>query len=112
EYTPVLGENIAEIPGDGSVRRFYNKDLARLDEDGKVVLREDSGYLPEIPAQPDENHIYRGMSYEEWLASLERGHLLSTGEYNLPEQEGLTFFTPDPARAAIYAGDFAPHAFR
>src|SRR5690606_11159514 len=112
EYTPVRTDNVVEIRDGEPGRRFYDKSIARLDEDGKVVLREDSGYLPEIPAQPDEDHIYRGMSYEEWLASLERGYLLSRGEYNLPEQEWLTFFTSDPARAARYAGDFAPHAFR
>lgn len=111
EYTPVLGENIVEVPGDGPVRQFYNKDLATLDNKGRAVLREDSGYLPEIPAQPEEGVIYRGMSNEEWLASLERGYLLSEGYYNLPGEEGLTYFAVDPKTAASYASGYAPYPF-
>ncbi len=57
----------------------------------------------------DNNYAYRGMSYEEFAASMRRGTIKSRGGYNLiKSQEGLTFFSPEAGAAQSYAGGFAP----
>lgn len=79
----------------------------------KITNKEPFDALPEdaletVPEKP--GHVYRGMSTEEWEASVERGHIESIGHYNL-SQEGLTFY--GSARTAEhYATGFAPYAFQ
>jgi len=64
-------------------------------------------------AKPEPGMLYRGMSNAEYRASIERGSFRSEGGYNLgPDQEGLTYFSPDLGKAGNYAAGFAPYAFK
>lgn len=63
-----------------------------------------------IPESPDVMH--RGMSHEELLDALSNGGFQSKGEWNLPGQEGLTFFSSRPSQAESYASGFAPWQFK
>jgi hypothetical protein len=71
-------------------------------------LNPDSGYHKEIQAQKTPGVLYRGMSHEEFHNILKTGEIKSKGDYNLAGQEGLTYYSKDPAQAQNYAHGFAP----
>jgi hypothetical protein len=48
------------------------------------------------------------MSFEEFAGIAESGVIKSSGEWNLAGQDGLTYWTTEPASAAHYANGFAP----
>jgi hypothetical protein len=64
--------------------------------------------LDAVPGRAD--HVYRGMSAEEWEASVQAGQLQSLGTHNL-EQEGLTFYGSS-ATAEHYSTGFSPFAYQ
>lgn len=71
------------------------------------------GWMPSLPEKGDPNLMYRGMSYEEWQAALDRGYIQSDGRMNIGEEQvGLTFFGVDPRMGESYAGGFAPPRFQ
>lgn len=111
EIIPHLIEGIREEPyGHGSM--FYDPSMVDIDREGYrpfMSLRKDSGVPTKIPWEREEGYLFRGMSDEELLNALESGYFESRGEHNLgEEQRGLTYFSPDPDKAAYYAGGFAP----
>ena len=51
--------------------------------------------------------IHRGVSHEEYENILKSGVIKSKGKGNFPEQEGLTYYSTDPAAAGAYSSYFA-----
>ena len=93
----------------GSVRH-YDPNKAHIDADGYVVPKVDTEAA--LPKTATPGVIYRGMSWEEYQASLKSGNLASMGGYNLEGQEGLTYFSSDPEQAVSYANSFAPWQYK
>jgi hypothetical protein len=94
-YDPKYAESYQLVP---DVEGVKPKDVAR-------------GSFDDVKAEPGK--IYRGMSYEEYQAALERGHFVSRGDYNIGEaQKGLTFYSTDPRQAQAYAQGFAPWMYK
>jgi len=56
----------------------------------------------------DEEYLWRGMSSKEWEDTQKRGYVKSKGEYNLSNQQGLTYFSVNPRQARSYAAGFTP----
>jgi hypothetical protein len=56
--------------------------------------------------------MHRGMSDEELREALSRGFFHSRGDWNLPGQDALTFFSSRPSQAESYASGFAPWQFK
>lgn len=74
-----------------------------------IIRPKDVGSFPEVPT---EGRMYRGMSAEELENASADGFFKSIGSYNLPGQEGLTYWSSKPKQAQTYANDFAPWAFK
>lgn len=74
-----------------------------------LLFRKPKDAIDEIESLQAPDLAYRGMNWSEWRAARERGFVQSRGGYNLgPEQENLTFFSPDIRVAHSYASGFAP----
>ena len=56
----------------------------------------------------DGKTLWRGMSAGEFWDLIERGKQRSRGDYNLPHQESLTYFSGDSYVAFSYASGFSP----
>lgn len=88
------------------------------DEAGNVIASREAlkplvphPYLEDV-APNDSGLMYRGMSADELADILLRREIKSKGDYNLTGQEGLTYFTTDPASAAYYASAYAPEQYK
>lgn len=74
---------------------------------GKTVYKTPKDAIASIPA--DSSLAYRGMCWEEWQSIRKTGFIMSSGAYNLgDEQKDLTMFGMDPGTALHYAHGFAP----
>jgi hypothetical protein len=63
--------------------------------------------IKDIPT--DDNYVYRGMSFEEYVNIKKTGFVKSRGEYNLGDaQKNYTFFGDSFKTARFYAGSFQP----
>jgi hypothetical protein len=76
----------------------------RLQDEAKVY-RDVKDVTDDVTNDP--NLAYRGFSFEGWLDAREKGHVESTGEYNLGDQEG-TYWGSDFETGRFYASSFAP----
>lgn len=62
---------------------------------------------------PDPELAYRGMAWEEWESIQTKGHIYSSGHYNLgDEQRDYTMFGYTPDTALHYAHGFAPTQYK
>lgn len=94
---------------------FIDPDRAIVEYDGEfsntIIPTQGAKYLEEIVEQNDDV-LYRGMSAEEYRGALDQGYIKSQGRYNIgDEQEGLTFFSTNPAQAQSYASSYTPDGF-
>lgn len=94
---------------------FIDPDRAIVEYDGEfsntITPTQGAKYLEEIVEQNDDV-LYRGMSAEEYRGALDQGYIKSQGRYNIgDEQEGLTFFSTNPAQAQSYASNYTPDGF-
>lgn len=78
---------------------------------GRTHLTPRGGLGSFIPPEGD-SVMHRGMSDEELQEALKRGFFQSKGEWNLPGQDNLTFFSSSPGQAENYASGFAPWQFK
>jgi hypothetical protein len=101
-YDPKYAEEIEEKHDDFSYKYVKPKDNIN-----------DKTLLLDKGQQEQPGYIYRGMSYDEYVSSKERGFLQTKGDYNLgPDQEGLTYYTTDISSAASYSSSFAPWQYK
>ena len=78
-------------------------------EDEKTTsYKHPKGAIEEIPEDPE--FVYRGMSWEEWMAVRKTCKIHSEGGYNLG-QKGYTFFGSAGA-AVYYASGFTPWMYK
>ena len=85
-----------------------------VDEAGKIIASREE-IVPLVPPKwaeevikQDPDLMYRGMSADELADILMKREIKSKGDYNFDNQQGLTYFTTDPASAESYANAFAP----
>ena len=92
---------------------WYDKRYAHVEHDdtfGPVArLKPDSGLADKIPEKPDDEHMWRGMSHEEWTRAQQRGYIESDHAYNMSNQQSITSFSRHPRNAESYANGFAPN---
>lgn len=110
----------AKLPADvKSVQRYstptyYDPKMAKLEtlDAGtpyeSQIPRPLPGLVTEIHPLESKDNMYRGMSDEEFQHFQKTGKIESRGTYNLPGQEGLTYWTTDTKTAEAYANGFAP----
>lgn len=99
-------EEIITDPNDDRWTFYKNWD----GKTGKTLYKTPKDAIAEIPADP--NLAYRGMSWEEWKSIEEKGYIQSAGGHNFSNQNGLTFYGPDPGTGENYASGFAPDAYK
>jgi hypothetical protein len=94
---------------------YYDPELADIEtfDKGDDILefnvpRAKPHLSTEVTDLDEADVIYRGMSAEEYRTFLDTGRIASVGDYNLPGQEGLTYWSTDPQQAQSYANSFAP----
>lgn len=112
---PIGGGASAYLPRDRDGRVSYHDpercDLQVQDEGTDIARRYPvplDGVSTQIGGAEGEDLIYRGMRDEEMDCIVSTGEVLSGGEWNLDGQDGLTYWSTDPAAAASYANAFAP----
>jgi hypothetical protein len=100
-YTFVLEKHRDGYGDDTYGFRITNKHAPEPIPAGQAVL-------DAIPNR--EGFVYRGMSAEEWNASIKSGVLQSLGSHNM-DQDGLTFYGSADT-AEYYSTGFAPFAYQ
>ena len=74
----------------------------------KITPKKDTVTRAEDIIPKDDDVIHRGMSHAEYSSIIKKGKIKSRGSGNIgKEQEGLTYFTKDPASADAYSNAFA-----
>lgn len=112
-----------DVKGKGfgkSNRSVYDDDYLeakpeKMDDDGKafawkhkLVPKKDVVSSAEDIIPKSDDVIHRGMSHDEYHAIMKTGRIASRGTGNIgKEQEGLTYFTKEPAAADSYSNAFA-----
>jgi hypothetical protein len=105
----------------GEGTRMYQYDPAYAHEEvlypedpiiSRTIATPNEGLTTELPVQKDPTKMYRGMSSEEYEDYLKTGEFKSKSEYNMSNQQGLTYWSTDPDQAESYANGFAPVQFR
>lgn len=85
----------------------FDPQYMHVDESGRAIPNNPDVFNE--PSGTEKGYIFRGMSYEEYRDSMQRGYFETKGGYNLgTEQEGLTYFSTDKGQASYYASGFAP----
>jgi hypothetical protein len=111
-----LGEYTASFSGTKGQydKRFFKIEKNELKDDDGTIVGTKERTVPirpiadQVPAEPEEGMIYRGMSGDEFDAMMESGEIKTKGDYNMDVQKGLTYYSTHPKTAGSYASSFAP----
>jgi hypothetical protein len=96
-YNPKLAELFTVDKGEQYLERTYARPLP--------------GFSQEIEPIHGKDIIYRGMRAEEYEKFQRTGEIVSSGDYNMEGQEGLTYWATDPGTAVSYANGFEKPAY-